>query len=608
MRRVQRDTATGGVGAWWHGRCGAAAHIRPPAPLRMALVLAALVPAIGCSADRAPAPSAEPVTAAAWFTDRAAAAGLSFVHVNGASGRFYYPEILPPGVALLDYDGDGDLDAYVAQGHALAASPGPAAAPAEAQPRVAGRLYRNDLRVRSDGARDLRFTDVTAASGLSATGYGLGVATGDIDNDGRVDLYLTTYDGCRMYRNNGDGTFTDVTAASGTANPGALAVSAAFVDVDRDGWLDLYVANNVNYRTDNRTVCPGPAGAPDYCPPQIYGGLPDRLYRNLGRGRFADVTRTALLGGTSSGPGLGVATADFDGDGWLDILVANDGEPNLLWLNQRNGTLRDVGLEAGVAVTAEGRAEASMGVDAGDFDNDGDEDIVVTELTGQGTNLYVNDGSRVFRDVGAASGIGAQSLAYTGWGTAWIDYDNDGWLDLLAVNGTIIAQEGRPASAFPYDQKKLLFRNLANGRFQSVGGQAGAVFDLSESGRGAAFGDIDNDGDMDVLVGNNSGPLRLLVNEIGTRNHWLGLRLVSGDGRDLLGARVSVVRDGQPTLWRRARSDGSYASANDPRVLVGLGPSAAPALVQVRWPDGRDEHWPVVPIDAWTTLRQGTGR
>ena len=568
--------------------------------------------ACGCAADPAVAPVAEstPAPTIAWFAERAAAAGLSFVHVNGATGRFYYPEILPPGVALLDYDGDGDLDIYVTQGRSLGPTLESATTPAATARTVGtvgGRLFRNDLRVGADGSRDLRFTDVTEASRITADGYGIGVATGDIDNDGRIDLYLTNYRGCQMYRNNGDGSFTDVTAISGTGNASGFAASAAFVDIDRDGWLDLYVANNVSYRIENHTVCPGPAGAPDYCPPQIYGGTPDRLYRNLGRGRFADVTRAALPGGTAR-PALGVATADFDGDGWMDIYVANDGEPDVLWMNQHDGTLRDVGLAAGIAVTAEGKAEASMGVDAGDFDNDGDDDIVVTELTGQGSNLYVNDGHARFRDASASSRIGGQSLPYTGWGTAWIDYDNDGWLDVLTVNGTIIAQEGRAPLVFPYDQKKLLFRNLANGRFQSVGAQAGPAFELSESGRGAAFGDIDNDGDQDVLVGNNSGPLRLLVNEVGTRNHWLGVRLVGRDGRDMLGARLSVVRTGLPTLVRRARADGSYGSANDPRVLVGLGTSVTAPSLRVRWPDGREESWPSVPIDTWTTLTQGSGQ
>lgn len=549
-------------------------------------------------------------TSAAWFTDRAAESGLQFQHANGASRQYFYPEILPPGVALFDYDGDGDLDVFVVQGTALGAPGGGAAstvaAPAAAGP-ASGQLFRNDLTVQADGTRTLRFTNVTAASGITTHGYGMGVATGDIDNDGDVDLYVTSFGANQLFRNNGDGSFADVTRDSGTANqPGGFTVSAAFVDYDRDGLLDLYVSNNTNYALTNTTVCPNPAGTPDYCPPQIYGGRADRLLHNLGKGRFADVSAKALPGLKAS-PALGVATADFNGDGWLDIYVANDGEDDFLWLNQQNGTFRDAGLAAGVAVTAEGKPEASMGVDAGDFDNDGDEDVIVAELTGQGSNLFVNDGQGRFRDASAASGIGAQSQPYTGWGTGWIDYDNDGWLDILTVNGTIIelaAQKGQP---FPYAQRKVLFRNLGNGRFDEVGGQAGAAFALSESGRGAAFGDIDNDGDVDVVVGNDSGPLRLFINDIGSRQHWLGLRLLDGRGRDALGARVQVTRDGAPALWRRARADGSYGSANDPRVLVGLGSATTVPVVMVVWPDGTRERWRGVSIDRWTTLRQGTG-
>ena len=548
-----------------------------------------------------PAPSAGAdarQTEDAWFTDVAQAAGIDFVHVNGASGRFHYPEILPPGVGLFDYDNDGDLDVYLVQGRTLGA-PEPRA--------LKGRLYRNDLRVH-EGARELRFTDVTDASGIIADQFGLGVAAADIDNDGWVDLFLTNFGVNQLWRNNGDGTFADQSKARGLHDTsGRFAVSAAFLDYDRDGWLDLYVGNNANYTLTNETSCPNMAGARDYCPPQIYGGQPDRLYRNQGRGRFVDVSATALVGGTF-GPALGVATADYDGDGWMDIFVANDGEENLLWINQRDGTFRDNALMAGAALTDEGKAEASMGVDAGDFDNDGDEDLFITELTGQGSNLYANDGQGVFRDVSAASGLGHLSVPYTGWGTAWFDFDNDGWLDILSVNGTIVANEARPASSFPYDQKKVLFRNRRDGRFENVTRHAGAVFELSESGRGAAFGDIDNDGDVDVLVGNDGGRTRLLINHLGNQQHWLGLRLVGGAGRDLIGARVAVIRRDGSTIWRRARSDGSYGSANDPRVLVGLGTSTESPKVQVRWPDGRLEEWPNVVIDRWTTLTEGERR
>jgi hypothetical protein len=552
-----------------------------------------------------------------WFAEAAQQAGLDFVHLNGASGHFYYPEILGPGLALFDYDNDSDLDVYLVQGGVPGTSE-QSGDPARPGPGTAsiGRLFRNDLEGRADGTRSLRFTDVTRESAIRATQYGLGVAAGDVDNDGWVDLLLTNFGANQLWRNNRDGTFSDVTAAIGLTDDQRFAVSAAFVDFDRDGWLDLYVANNVNYTVANETKCPNPAGRRDYCPPQIYGGRPDQLHRNQRNGTFADVTAKALVGGRF-GPALGVSTADFNGDGWIDVFVANDGEDNLLWLNQRDGTFRESGLIAGVAVTAEGKAEASMGVDAGDFDNDGDEDLIITELTGEGSNLYVNDGTAKFRDMSAASGLSAMSLPYTGWGTAWFDFDNDGWLDTFAANGTIVANEGQTANPFPYDQRKVLFRNLGTGRFEDVSSKAGAVFGLSESGRGAAFGDIDNDGDVDVLVGNAAGRVRLLINQIGNRHHWVGLRLLDRDGkRDMLGARVVIVRgvaaqpvQGRPdALWRRVRSDGSYGSANDPRVLVGLGQSAEPPRVRVIWPAGETEEWASVPIDRYTTLRQGQGK
>lgn len=559
-------------------------------------------PALGVDADSAR-------TQNAWFTESAEAAGIDFVHVNGASGRFYYPEILPPGVGLFDYDNDGDLDVYLVQGRTLGA-PQPNGSPAGAardDSAFRGRLYRNDLQVQAGGARTLHFTDVTAASGIVADQFGLGVAAADVDNDGWVDLFLTSFGTNQLWRNNGDGTFADVSKARGVHDTaGRFSVSAAFLDYDRDGWLDLYVANNANYTLQNETSCPNMAGARDYCPPQIYGGQPDRLYHNQGQGRFVDVSAAALVGG-AFGPALGVATADYDGDGWIDIFVANDGEENLLWMNQRDGTFRDNALMAGAAITDEGKAEASMGVDAGDFDNDGDDDLFMTELTSQGSNLYANDGHGVFRDVSASSGLGHLSVPYTGWGTGWFDFDNDGWLDILSVNGTIVASDGRTTQSFPYDQKKVLFRNQRNGKFENVTGQAGPAFELSESGRGAAFGDVDNDGDVDVLVGNDGGRARLLINNLGNRQHWLGLRLV-GAGRDQLGARITVIRGDGSRIWRRARSDGSYGSANDPRVLVGLGPSTESPKVQVLWPSGRVEEWSDVIIDRWTTLKEGNRR
>ena len=561
-------------------------------------------PAGGTETDVGDAPRA----GGDWFVDRANETGLDFIHFNGASGRFYYPEILPPGAGLLDYDNDGDLDVYLVQGRMLdeTASASAALVPPDGSMPLTGRLYRNDLRAAADGSRTLRFTDVTAESGIDADGFGLGVAAADVDNDGWTDLFLTNFGPSSLYLNQGDGTFRDATAASGIDGAPGFGVSAAFVDYDRDGLLDLYVGHNVNYALDNTIECSNVTGARDYCPPETYGGTPDHLYRNTGGGRFADVSGTALVGG-QFGPALGVAVADYDGDGWIDIYVANDATENLLWINQQNGTFRDVALLSGAALSGMGLAEASMGVDAGDYDNDGDEDLFMTHITNEGNNLYVNNGSASFQDRSTVSGLGAGSLPYTGWGTTWFDYDNDGWLDLLAVNGTVIASPGPAGRPFPYDQRKSLFRNLRDGTFEDVTGAAGAVFELSETGRGAAFGDIDNDGDVDVVVGNDTGPVRLLINQVGSRRHWLGLRLVGAGGRDMLGARVAIRRPGEPELWRRARSDGSYASANDPRVIVGLGESDARPAVEVHWPDGRMEIWDDVEIDRWNTLEQGTG-
>ena len=543
-----------------------------------------------------------------WFVDRAIDSGLDFVHFNGAAGEFYYPEILPPGVGLLDYDNDGDLDVYLVQGRVLGRegiASGAPTPPKQALP-LRGRLYRNDLAVEADGSRTLRFADVTEGSGIDADGFGLGVAAGDVNNDGWTDLLLTNFGSASLYLNQGDGTFRDASAAGGIDGTPGFGVSAAFADYDRDGWLDLYVGHNVNYALDNTIECSNVTGAVDYCPPETYGGTPDHLYRNTGDGRFVDVSDTALAGGRF-GPALGVVAADYDGDGWIDIYVANDATENMLWINQQDGTFRDVALLSGAALSGMGLAEASMGVDAGDFDNDGDEDLFMTHITNEGNNLYVNDGTASFRDRSTVSGLGAGSLPYTGWGTTWFDYDNDGWLDLLAVNGTVIASPGPADRPFPYDQRRSLFRNLGDGTFEDVTRSAGAAFDLSETGRGAAFGDVDNDGDVDVVVGNDTGPVRLLINRIGNRRHWLGLRLVGAGGRDMLGARAAVRRPGEPTLWRRARSDGSYASANDPRILVGLGESDVRPSVEVRWPDGQRESWEAVEIDGWTTLAQGEG-
>ncbi len=537
--------------------------------------------------------------------DGTAAAGLDFVHVNGMSGAYYMAEIMAPGVALFDYDNDGDLDVYLVQGQPLDPS-----APGE-RPRASGlsdRLFRNDLDKGPDGTRRPHFTDVTRESRIEVHGYGMGVAAGDFDNDGWVDLYLTKFDAPnQLLRNNGNGTFTDVSKASGT-DQRSWSVSASFVDIDRDGWLDLYVTNYLRYSLTSNPRCYNAAAVVGYCTPRSFDGVADRLYRNQGDGTFADVSVSSGVAAEQR-PGLGVTAADFNRDGWVDIYVANDGRENLLWLNRGDGTFADGALLAGVALPVTARAEASMGVDAADGDGDGDDDLIVTELGGEGSNLFVNDGSGVFEDRSAPSGVGPASLALTGFGAAWVDVDGDGLLDVLSVNGAVqviesLRQAGDP---FPLRQHKQLLRNLGGGRFEDVTNRAGSVFATSEVGRGAAFGDIDNDGDVDVVVANNNGPARLLLNEHAAR-HWIGLRLVGRGGRDMLGARVEMARQSSRPLWRRARADGSYASANDPRVVAGLGDAAEAPVVRVTWPDGANETWNGVPIDRYSTLRQGSGR
>jgi hypothetical protein len=567
------------------------------------LAILVLVAGCGSSGEHPPSPAGDggagpaAATQAEWFVDRAVESGIDFVHVNGMSGQLYMPEILGPGLAFFDYDNDGDLDVYLVQSGGFD------------RRQSNDRLYRNDLP--ADGTRTLHFTDVTTASGIDARGYGMGVATGDFNNDGWVDLYLTKFDAPnQLLRNNGDGTFTDVSKASGT-DQHSWSVSAAFVDIDRDGWLDLFVGNYLRYRLEGNTRCSSPTGAADYCTPASYPALPDRLYRNRRNGTFADVTTTAHVA-SEFGPALGVSTADFNGDGWMDIYVANDGKENQLWLNRRDGTFENGALLAGVALPSSGKAEGSMGVDAADYDNDGDEDLVMTELTAEGSNLYVNDGTGVFNDASARSAIGPVSLPFTGFGAVWLDFDNDGLLDLVSANGTVqiveaLRQAGDP---FPMHQKKLLLRNAGGGRFEDVTARAGAAFALSEVGRGLAVGDVDNDGDVDLLIGNNNGRTRLLINHAAAK-HWLGLRLVrppEGGPYDKVGTRVEIIRAKAPPMWRRSRADGSYASASDPRILVGLGDDTGAVRVRVRWPGGRTEMFADVMVDRYVTLTEGTGK
>ncbi|MFQ5349012.1 MAG: CRTAC1 family protein [Thermoanaerobaculia bacterium] len=503
------------------------------------------------------------------------------------------------GAGLLDYDRDGDLDVYLVQGARLGR---------QADPELRDRLFRNDSQSAADGSWRLRFVDVTERSGLVALAHGMGVAAGDYDNDGWPDLYVTNFGSNRLFRNRGDGTFEDVTAMAGVDDR-RWSVSATFVDYDRDGWLDLFVGNYVDFTLANHKVCPSPTGVRDYCGPVAFEPETDRLFHNEADGTFHDRSGQSGIG-TARGANLGAIAADFDGDGWVDIYAANDQMPNQLWINRGDGTFNDEAPLAGCGVNRHGSAEASMGTTAEDYDNDGDIDLLLTHLTGETNTLYVNSGRGVFTDRTLGSGLGRPSLPHTGFGTAFLDYDNDGLLDLLAVNGAVkivevLLQAGDP---FPYHQPNQLFRNLGGGRFEEVTDQAGDSLALSEVSRGAAFGDLDNDGDVDALISNENGPARLLINQLGHHSGWLGLRLETRHGaREAYGAGVTARLD-DAVLHRRVRADGSYGSTSDPRVLIGLGDRRGPADVRVVWADRKVEVWADLPATRYTTLRQGRSR
>lgn len=542
------------------------------------------------------------------FRECAAEVGLSFQHFTGATGEFFMPEIMGGGAALLDYDNDGDLDVYLLQGTRLNGTPPQSRLifPSPKDWKPGHRLFRNDL----SSTGKLNFVDVTESAGVGLVAYGMGAATGDYDNDGDVDLYVTNFGANVLYRNNGKGRFDDVTREAGVADS-RWSTSAAFLDYDRDGLLDLFVCNYLDFTVKGNKKCEYVTGERDYCAPNMYRPVPHRLFHNEGNGKFADVTQSSGLG-TAYGAGLGVTCADFNGDGLIDIYVANDGSANLLWLNRGNGEFEETGLMAGAAYAADGAARAGMGVTAGDIDNDGDDDLLVTNLTRQGSTLFRNDGRGVFDDATADLNLAQPSFLSTGFGTAWFDYDNDGWLDVFMANGAVTLLPKLRGQAYPFHQLNQLFHNEVgrNGTrvFREITAEAGPSLLLSEVSRAAAFGDVDNDGDIDVLVTNNNGPVRLLLNQNSTKNHWLTVKLAGEtDNRDGLGARVALLRKSAEPLWRRVHTDGSYLASSDPRVHFGLSKDTSVESIRVIWPSGSKETWSRVRIDALNVLKQGTG-
>jgi hypothetical protein len=531
---------------------------------------------ICCSLAACSSPSIR-VEPAAPFRDAARESGLVFQHHNGAQGQYRLPEIMGSGVALFDYDGDGDLDVYLVQGDPAAGG---------------NKLFRNDL----IPSGRLHFTDVTAQAGVGYAGWGMGVAVGDYDGDGRPDLLVTNYGANVLYHNNGDGTFTDVSRNAGIQDDG-WHTSASFFDYDRDGRLDLFLCRYVDFSENNAKHCRQTTGAPDYCTPKAYRALAARLYHNEGNGTFRNVTARAGIA-AATGPGLGVVASDFNGDGWPDLYVANDGAANHLWINQRNGAFVNNALPAGVAFSEDGNPHAGMGIALGDYDNDGADDIVVTNLTREGDTVYHNEGGGFFTDVSAQTGLRSLTFGNTGFGVSWIDYDNDGQLELLIGNGAVTVMDSERGQPRPFVQPMQLLR-FSSGRFQPV-----APLGITEVSRGIAFGDIDNDGDIDAVVNNNGGPAMLLLNQVGSRKHWLRVR---APGQRTVGARVGLERPGHPTVWRRTATDGSYLSASEGIAHFGLGDALAAGDVIIVWPDGKKERWHAPGIDRVFEAREGTG-
>ncbi len=541
------------------------------------------------------------------FTEVSLKSGLVFHHFNGMTGDLHMFETIGGGVALLDFDNDGDVDIYLLQGSLV--DPNSETSDALIAPKMPlplrDKLFRNEL---IETGR-LGFTDVTEKSGIDARGYGMGVAVGDYDNDGFPDLYITNFGPNQLWHNNGDGTFTDVTAKAGVGDS-RWNVSAAFVDFDSDGHLDLYVTAYLKYSLNSAKSCFNNKGIRDYCGPSSFPHPANRLYRNRGDGTFEDATVKAGIARTL-GSSLGTIATDFNHDDLPDLYVANDRAPNELWINQGNGTFVNDALFAGCAVNLDGRAESSMGVTAGDSDGDGDSDLFVTHLGGETNTFYLNDGRGGFLDATIRSGLALPSQQFTSFGTEFFDWDRDGDLDLITVNGAMNRKPElvRAGDPFPMHEPNKLYRNTGKGVFEDATAAGGPAFAISELSLAAAVGDIDNDGDADVLVTNNNGPARILLNNGLDGNHWLGLRAVGGTPpRDMLGARIEIFQKGKATLHRRIHTDGSYCTARDPRVLIGLGSSKTAVTARVIWPGGSREEFRGLKIDRHTTLVRGTGR
>jgi hypothetical protein len=558
------------------------------------LALAAAPGAAPAAAGAPPAGSRE--GSAVRYTDVTKAAGIDFVHRHGGTGRKYYIETTAAGLCFFDADGDGRPDLYFVQSGPLPGTARPPGTPLS-------RLYRN----RGDGT----FEDITARAGVSnPNGYGSACTAADYDQDGDVDLYVTNFGPSVLYRNNGDGTFTDVTAAAGVRN-GLYAASAAFADYDLDGRPDLYVANYVDFTMNDQKYCGDlKASRRSYCHPDAYEGLPDILYHNEGNGTFRDVTRAAGIG-DPNGKTLGVVWFDFDRDGDDDLYTANDATPNMLYRNDGLGRFTDVTLVSGTCCSEDGKPQSGMGVDAADADGDGWQDLFVTNLSNEPNELYRNLGGKgPFATVTYGAGLGEPSLLATGWGTGLYDYDNDGDLDIVVTNGHPMDDIMTVSDLLTYAQKPALYVNDGRGRFKDAGPAAGDVFGVDDVGRGLAIADYDDDGDLDLALNPNNRPAHLWRNDGGSAaGHWISLKLVgTRSNKDALGAFVTVTAGGRKQV-REVRSASSYMSQNDMRLHFGLGTATKVDAIEIRWPNRAKTVETIGPqeSDRFLVVREGAG-
>jgi enediyne biosynthesis protein E4 len=508
------------------------------------------------------------------FENRSQQAGVKFVLDNGTTEDKPIVDSILGGVALLDYDNDGFLDIYFTNGATLPSF-------TKNEERFYNRLYRNN--------HDGTFTDVTAKAGMRGFGYSIGAAAADFDNDGWTDLYATGIDRNTLFHNNGNGTFTDVTEHArvpGTLPGGKklLSVSAAWVDYDNDGRLDLFVTNYLDWTPENSKVC-GPVGKRLSCPPSLYAGQPSILYHNNGDGTFSDVSAGMGIGG-HAGKGMGVAIADYDGDGWMDIFVANDNERNFLFRNRGGKGFDELGVESSVAYTEDGVPVSSMGVDFRDWSNDGKPGLFITALAGETFPLYRNEGNGLFRVESYDAKIGFPSFRMSGWGAGIYDLDNDGYKDLFSANSHV-SENADIDPQQHYRQPNAVFQNLKNGTFADVSRQAGTALSETAAHRGCAFGDLDNDGKIDIVVSAIGSPAELLYNTAATHNHWILIQTVGvKSNRDGIGTQIKIKTKSGLVQYNQVTTAGSYASSSDKRVHFGLGPDSLIKEIEVRWPSG----------------------